>query len=202
MTHRLTVHLIIAALAVSAAISREDANSVYNSLSSKMKNIGSISLVFSIRENPGFRGTLKAKKGNKFIVGTPSNTIICNGKNVWNYNEAEKKVVISSYDDNSKSASVENFFFSFFKNYKPESLQNEKNTYILTLKPAPGNSDAQYKQVRLWAASGNLSIQKLEFDDGQRKQTWLLKQVKLNPDLPNKLFEFTPGKGVEVIDTR
>jgi hypothetical protein len=48
----------------------------HDKLVHKYGNINSISLKFKLRENKGFEGTMKAQKGNKFILEVPERTVV------------------------------------------------------------------------------------------------------------------------------
>ena len=196
-------HILPAAL-----VAQYDASSLYNELNKKIENVSTISLKFTVNGQTGFKGALKAKKGNKFIIETPANKIICDGKTIWNYSESEKKVVINNYEQNSQGSSVEKFFFSFFQKYKPQSLKKEtsskgKFSYILGLIPDTKVKDQDlFKEVKIWLSTDNLSIQRLQFDDGSNKQTWNLSNLNINPSLSDKSFRFIPPKDIEIIDLR
>jgi outer membrane lipoprotein carrier protein len=188
---------------------QDNPDSFFQKLSNKYKDMTSVSLNFSLSENSYFKGTITSKKNNNYIITTQGRTIVCNGKIVWNYTEAEKKVVISSYEGTTEDAlSIESFFFSFLKDYRPITLSKETNssngsTIILTLEPKDNSNKIQgVNQIKIWANSSSLSIKKVQIITSSETQTWNISNLKINPNLTAKSFDFSPPKDTEIIDLR
>jgi outer membrane lipoprotein-sorting protein len=183
--------------------------SVYDELLAKYGKMESVSLDFSMREKTGFKGSLKAKSGNKFILRLPYRTVYCNGKTVWNYSPKDKKVIISDYDaENEQSISLERFFFRFIKDFEPVSLAKENNSkagisHVLSMKPKTTASiDETIEEIKIWLDIKKYTIRAFQVVTAGDIITWDVINLKINGKIANSEFEFKAPDGVEVIDMR
>ena len=208
---RKVLSILIMALVLinSVAIAAEnDKNAVYDKLKKQYGDLKSISLKFSMVGLTEFTGTLKAKKGNKFLFQTKDRIVVSNGKTVWNHSLTDKNVIISSYDTKLSESSVEQFFFSFLDNYSPSDLKKENTSggasnYVLTLIPKNAKSTINgVKYIKVWISDSNGEIKKIGFKNGPGEQVWELKSITVNPKLNESLFEYKVPKGMEQMDLR
>jgi outer membrane lipoprotein-sorting protein len=152
------------------------------------------------------RGVLLVKKGSKFALDLNGRIITCNGKTVWNYEPAQKKVIVSDFKNTPSTISPEKLFLSFPKTYKPNITQEsaaEGRLLRLTLDPStPRDAVGGMQQVVMRLAPETLRLRELLIYDGSTVYQWTMTELKLQASLKDEQFEFTPPKGTQVIDLR
>lgn len=206
---KIFIFAIIIALTAQNIYSELSKESIYSELKEQYKDINSIAFSFSSIENPYFKGSIKATKGDKYVISMPGRDIICNGKTIWNVTPEDNKTVISNFEDTGEeSLSIENLFFHFLDNYKPSRLVRENsskgvNRYVLTL--IPGGSDnkfGDYHKIRLWLNINDLEMEKVELNSDHEVNTYLISNIKRNSTISGEEFVFDPPVDMEVIDLR
>lgn len=199
---------LIGLLHFSQLFAQNDKDAVYNKLIEKFHNIKSLEIDFELKENPAYSGKITAKKGNKYIIEMENRKIVCNGSSIWNYSAKAKNVVINKFDPAKAGFSVEDLFFSILLAYEPVELVKESTSkggsgLILKLVPPKKESEIDnVKSVSLWLDQGSYKIYTVAIDDGNGMQTWFIDRILLNEKVSDKIFEYTPPKGIEVIDMR
>ncbi len=197
---------LISAIYISDA--QNDKQKEYNKLLEKFSGLNSLSTKFIVDGNYKITGSIKAKKGNKYVLDLSNRTIISNGKTLWNYSKRNNNVVISKFDENSTDFSIEQFFFSYLLAYTPIELKNEsksKGEYLHILRIEPETKEKMlfginYIDIKYDAKS--YDIVALDIAEGNNIQFWRLQDFKINPNLSDSIFEFKPPKDAEVIDMR
>lgn len=82
-------------------------------------------------------------------------------------------------------------------NYRIDSKLNGK--YILVLIPKKENS--YFERITLYVERENLMIKQITLLDLAGNTTeWLLRDIEVNPELPDSLFHFSPPPDVEIIE--
>jgi outer membrane lipoprotein-sorting protein len=164
------------------------------------------------------RGVLLVKRGNKFQLDLAGRVITCNGKAVWNYDKASKKVIVSDFKNSPATMSPEKLFLSFPKTYKPTLIEQSGSStssapkkpalkspslVLLTLKPAsPKEAVAGMSNVTMLLDPTTLVLRELNVSDDATVYQWTMQSVKLNAGLSDAAFEFVAPKGVQVVDLR
>jgi outer membrane lipoprotein-sorting protein len=189
-----------------AELSKE---SIYEQLKNTYKGMESISFNYSFSNNPNIYGSIKAKKGNKYIISMADRDIYCNGETIWNVSKYDKKAIISSYEEDYEEAlSIENIFFYFLDKYKPSKLAKENTSkgsshYVLSLTPKGQDSEYQgIKAITLWLDYNDLEIEKVKLDSNNGINEFNISKVKRNKKIKNSDFEFEVPADMEVIDFR
>lgn len=201
------IYLLICLLIPFVANAQNDKASIYKSIVDKYGSIKSISLKFKSTDNLKVEGSIKAKKGNKYILAVGGRYIYCNGKKVWNYSPKDKNVLKNSYTDSPGQISIDKIFFNYLTGLEPSELKEEKTSkgeknWVLTLTPKPGDKKTKnVKFLKLWISAKSLNINKLQASVDNSNQTWIVSDLKLNPSAQDKIFEFKVPKGVELIET-
>lgn len=176
-----------------------------NKVQSKFNSISNFTAKFSQTfytahgtEGGKANGNFYYKKKNKFLVELSNNIISSNGNTVWNYDKRFKRVVISNFNDDPTSFSLEKFIFAYPQLCKAEILKDENGALLLT----PKDNDLQFKRVKIWKTADNL-ISKIELVDiGDLKYSFSFSDIKINQDLQDSKFEFQIPQGTQVIDLR
>ncbi|MCX8054074.1 MAG: outer-membrane lipoprotein carrier protein LolA [Ignavibacteria bacterium] len=195
--------LIVFLLTVVSVFAQNDKTQVYNSLLTKYGNITSISLKFKSLNNHSLEGKLDAQKGNKYVLRMGDRVITCNGKTLWNYSETDKNVIISNFDSNIHTNSLENFFFSLISQLNPVELKVESSSRgtsfkILTLEP---KTSEQFSQIKLWIDTKG-EIASISIIKDKNEEKWAIWDVRINPKFEKEYFNFKAPKNVETIDIR
>lgn len=191
-------------------VAAQSANEAIRKLQQKFYSVNNFTAEFSQSvfttkgddqgKNPG---KFFYKKKNKFIVELKNQIIISDGNNVWNYDKKFKRVVISYLADDPTSFSLEKFIYDYpglckSRLIKDNSTSGSEDVIVLI----PKDNDLQFKEVKIWKDSNNL-ISKMELTDlGDMKYSFLFSDLKLNIELPDHNFTFTPPKGTKIIDLR
>ncbi len=197
------IKIIVFLLAVASVFAQNDKVQVYNSLLSKYGDINSISLKFKSMNNKSLEGKLDAQKGNKYVLRLGDRIITCNGKTLWNYSETDNNVIVSNFDSNIHTNSLENFFFSLISQLNPVELKAESSSRgtsfrILTLEP---KTSEQFSQIKLWIDSKG-EIASIAIIKDKIEEKWAIWEVRINPKFEKEYFIFKAPKNVEIIDVR
>ncbi len=185
-----------------------DKESLYMNIVERFKNAESISLDFTLRENPEFTGHFRAVRGNKYIMEIGARQLISNGKTIWNYDRAEKTVVVSELLPDENDFSIEKFFFEILESYKPVKLTKESSSAgnsLLKLEIVPKNNSgriADINRIFIWLNSNSKEIRSIGIFTPEGSQVWDIGDVETNVGLEQEDFTFDPPENVEVIDLR
>jgi len=202
----LILGLFLTSINAQADLSKE---SIYKDLKSTYAGMESISFNYSFSDNPNIHGSIKAKKGNKYIISMGDREIYCNGETIRNVTKNDNKAIISSYEEDDEDAlSIENIFFYFLDKYKPSKLAKQNTSkgishYVLSL--IPKNSDSEYqgiKAITLWLDYNDLAIEKVKLDSDSGVNEFNISNIKRNKKIKNSEFDFNVPKDMEVIDFR
>lgn len=176
-----------------------DKDKVFEILKGKFAKVESIAVEFYSANYK--KGNLLAKKGGRFRLQLASRLIVSNGKEIWNYSAAEKKVVVQKVEI-SNSISLDNFLLNFANDFEPVSFSREnssqsgaKNCLQLKYKPEPSHI------IRVYLDERN-EMREIVFDFGNNQESFIIKSLRVNPKISNAQFNFKIPKGAEVIDLR
>lgn len=185
------------------AIAQQSYDEVYSNLKSKIKDLKSIHLDFSVR-NQSLKGKLFAKVGNKYQVVLNDRIITCNGKVIWNFSKSKNQVLMSNLEDLSSQASLQNVLFGLVAKYKPFALSKETNTKIgssLLLKLKSDANNAEVDEVHVWMDIQE-NIKSIGANLNGTYEIWDLTNLTFNPNIQDSKFEFKIPEKVELIDLR
>ena len=148
-------------------------------------------------------GTLYIKKEKKYRIETSTQTIVTDGTTSWSYSPSKKQVVIDYYKETGNTFSPNKYLFQYPENFYSDlagkETLNEKDVYVLTLKP---RESGYVKSAKLWVGKDDWIIKKIYIVTEESTATYSLKNVQTNIGLTNSKFTFTPPEGTEVIDMR
>jgi len=190
---------------LSVAFSQHDKDKLFANIKSQFSNLQLISMDFYLEDNT-VKGNLLAKKGNKYIISFGNRKIISDGKTIWNYNPANKNVIVSNFETDSETASIENLFFSFANSFKPSKLyknssSNGYSEYFLELIPA-NKDESNLDMIKLMINPSTKVISGVILIKNYSEEAWLINSLKLNPEVDDKKFKFSPADNIEIIDLR
>lgn len=149
-------------------------------------------------------------KGSKFKIEMPGNSIVCDGKTVWTHNKDAQEVTIKNFEKASDGGLDPTTIFTMYETgYKYKFDKEEKidgvTFQVINLYPTVKPEKKKFHTVKLYVDKAKKQIKELRMlmKDGGL-QTYTLKSVKLNADLPDAGFVFdTKGfKPDQIIDER
>jgi outer membrane lipoprotein carrier protein len=152
-----------------------------------------------------FNGTLYMKKPNRYRIESEHQTIVTDGISVWAYSPANNQVIIDHYKENQNSLTPNKFMLNLPSNYYATLLGTEKgkNGEQAILKLVPKDDRSFVKNVKIWVDENNWMVKKiLILDVNETTTTYTIHDIKLNGNLKERMFSFTPPAGVETVDLR
>ncbi|MBI3259104.1 MAG: outer membrane lipoprotein carrier protein LolA [Ignavibacteriae bacterium] len=193
----------------STLIAQQKTGEVYSSVKKKYGSASSLQCNFSsvLGTQTPITGTVKAKKGNKFVLDLGSRVIVCNGETVWNYTKTTNTVVVSNYEDKGQ-ISIEKVFFTYLNAYTSATTfaertsKGEKYTTLRLLPPSPDKIINGVQSISIALNPKTFAIQRISLTDPSGNQMWKLSSLKTDSKLADSVFEFNPPKEVQVVDMR
>jgi chaperone LolA len=152
-----------------------------------------------------FVGTLTMKKPNHYRIESEHQTIVTDGTTVWAYSETNHQVIIDKYKENQNSISPEIFLLNLPSNYYSAIIGKEtfKSAKCIVLKLTPKDDRSFVKSVKLWVDEQSWMIHKIFIVDvNETETTYIVKEIKLNVSVREKVFSFAAPAGADVVDLR
>jgi|YelNatPaOPRAMG01_1025707.scaffolds.fasta_scaffold00304_45 outer membrane lipoprotein-sorting protein len=171
-------------------------------LQNKFNSLDNISADFVESSNgkENLSGKFYYQKENKLRLELKNITIVSNGTDTWNYNKKEKKLIISSFDNNDPSLlSIKNIVDIYPSKCK---VENETAGSLNILIFTPKGNGLPFSSVKLWLNNQNLISKMIIIDNGGRTIQVDFSNYKLDEKLPSSLFKINPPKGSKIIDLR
>ncbi|MBA3663463.1 MAG: outer membrane lipoprotein carrier protein LolA [Bacteroidetes bacterium] len=135
-------------------------------------------------------------KGQKFKLEIPGNTIVCDGKTLWNNNKDAKEVTIKNFDaTNEDQLNPSKIFTMYETGYKYKFDKEEKIgavTYnVIDLFPAVKPEKKKFHTIKLYVDKTKKQVGQLKMlmKDGGT-QVYEIKTLKPNVEMPDNLFVF------------
>lgn len=180
----------------------QTAESVLKSLQSKINSIADLSanVTQSTNGKASLSGKLFFKKGNNLRLEFGSQTIIADGKTSWNYDQKNKKVIISNYDENGAGLLSIDYLVNEYPKECNLSLSSEGSKTVLVLKPKSKKSNTG--EIKLTINKDNLIDKAVIMNQAVGDMEVSFSNYKLNNNLPESLFTFTAPEGTTIVDIR
>ncbi len=194
-------------LAIPFFLQAQVADSVIKKMQKKFATIEDLKADFrqSIYSVPNvesivFEGKFYYKKENNFAIILPRRDIISDGESVWNYDKTQNKVVISEFDNENTTFSLNKIIYSYPEKCDLSLVRNSTDSFII--KAIPNDLDINFKEAYL-TVSENYLLDKVEIIDFNNvKYIFELFSTKINQKISDSFFQFAPSTEVEVIDLR
>lgn len=140
-------------------------------------------------------------KGTKFRLEIPGNSIVCDGKKVYNHNKEQQEVSIKCFqateDDGINPTKI---FTMYEKGYKYQFEKEEKNakgtvTQIINLTPTLKPEKKKYNTAKLYIdkAKKQITQLKLLMKDGST-QIFEIKKFTPDTEIADTSFNFNTSK--------
>lgn len=184
-----------------------EAKDVQKYFDNTISKLNSLSADFTDIRNKTNSGSLKAVKGNKYRIDSKDRIIVCDGKKIWNYAVKEKKVIVSTFEEERAGLSIETIFFDLLKAAEIESFAKEvpsKKAKNVLYSVAIKLSSAEKKKHKIdnlkLLIDEKKQVKYLIFSYKGDKQEIEIKRLTINPKLKAKDFQLKTPKNVELID--
>lgn len=147
-----------------------------------------------------FEGKFYFKKENNFSIVLPNRSIISDGKSIWNYDKTQSKVVISPFENDDATFSLNKIIYSYPEKCELLLITNTGNNFVV--KAIPKNNALSFKEAYL-TINSNFILNKVEIIDfNNMKFIFTLYSIEINQINDNTKFNFIPTDEVEIIDLR
>ena len=195
--------LLFILLFVVSVSAQDKGKDILDAVQKKYKSINDLSADFKQSTNgkASLNGKIFFSKGNKLRLELENSTIISDGTVIWNYNKGQKKVVINNASGSELSSfSIDKFLYDY-PSKSTVTLEKENNHNVLLLVPQKDN-DRNFKKTRIRVNQDNLIIE-VSIENLSGAITNLqFSNYKLNQNLLESKFIFSPPEGTNVIDLR
>ncbi|MCE3260759.1 MAG: gliding motility protein [Bacteroidetes bacterium] len=135
-------------------------------------------------------------KGQKFKLEIPGNTIVCDGKTLWNYNKDAKEVTIKTFDaTNDDQLNPSKIFTMYETGYKYKYDKEEKvgagTSHVIDLYPSVKPEKKKFHTVKLYVDKNKKQVTQLRMmmKDGGT-QLYEIKTLKPNVEMNDNVFVF------------
>jgi len=132
---------------------------------------------------------------------------ITDGKLLWDYLPSYQQAMKMKLDEALSSNLPKSFLFGMGKlkdqfeiAFAPDQAKTNPEVYHLLLNPRKDQDRAIIGTVELFVDPKTFLVQQAKLKDAMGNQNTLrFSEIKVNAQVPNKIFSFTPAQGVEVI---
>lgn len=193
-------------------VAGDDAEDLLAKLQKKYESIRDASLTFTqhavfgvTKAEQTFDGRLLMKKGKKYRIEMEQQTIVTDGISVWTYSVPNKQVRIDKFRDDPKAFLPDRVMVNIPENYAaslldPETVQHRE---LAVLKLVPRVPKTNIRWMKLWVDEEEMLMRKVQvMDRSENLMTYTLNDIKVNTNLSDSQFQFTPPPNTEVIDLR
>jgi outer membrane lipoprotein-sorting protein len=151
-------------------------------------------------------------KGDKFKLEIPGNTIVSDGKTLWNFNKDAKELTIKNYnpnDEKNETITPNNFFTIYESGYKYKYDKKENvgkiSCDVINLYPAIKPEKKKFHTIKLYIDNSKKQIvqAKVLMKNGE-SYVYTVKKFTPNLNIPDSYFVFdTKGlKSDQITDER
>ncbi len=150
------------------------------------------------------KGHILVSGDNRFRLNISGFTFVSDGKNLWQWNMAQKQVLIKSVEDLESALHPTELLFKYL-NCRAISLDTKKwkakDVYALVL--SPEQYAGQFSEMEVWLSKENFSPVRLFTVDAVGNSTWYdISNLKSIKNTKPEEFQFKTPPGVDEIDMR
>jgi chaperone LolA len=180
----------------------QSAESVLKSLQNKFDSISDLSADVTQKANgkSSLSGKLFFKKENNLRLELSNQIIVADGTTSWNYNQKDKKVIISNYDQNGAGLLSINYLVYDYPKDCDLSISSEGGKTVLILKPKSKRNNLG--EVNLVINKENLIDKAVVKNQAAGNMEVSFSNYKVNNNLSQSLFTFSAPEGTTVVDLR
>lgn len=216
------IFTLIFGIAVTAsAKQQEDINEVVDRIQKKYEKIDKFYADFDQEAEVRALDTVEKASGKvwfkkpgkmRWDYKRPTNDqIVSDGKTIWYYNEQEKQVMKSSLEKLNEESNSTTLISGLGKvkelfnaSYASEnSIQNSPESYLIELTPKESDSgnEEPYNRIIISVDKDDTLVREIYlFDPFGNKTKITLNNFRINKDISDSVFKFSPPNGAEVVD--
>ncbi|WP_347374493.1 outer membrane lipoprotein carrier protein LolA [Aequorivita sp. Q41] len=198
------ISVILIALFITTISQAQEAKTLLNEVSTKVKSYDNIAIDFKYNLNNSKENVSQETRGDvtlqgdKYVLNMLGTTRVFDGKNIFTIVPEDEEVTISAYnpkDDKEITPSKMLTFYEKGYNYKMDITQNVKGRKIQFVKLIPIDSKAEIKDILLGIDVQTKHIYKLIQTDAKgTKYTLTVNSFKTNQPVSKTLFTFDEAK--------
>ncbi len=134
-------------------------------------------------------------KGQKFRLEIPGNTIVCDGKTIWNHNKDAGEVTIKNFDPNNEDQNPSKIFTLYETGYKYKYDKEEKLgtivCHVIDLYPTVKPEKKKFHTMKLYVDKIKKQVVQMKslLKDGGM-DVFEVKSFKPNAEIAETVFTF------------
>ncbi len=145
-------------------------------------------------------GTFYFKKENRLRIEIKNRLIVSDGSTIWNLNQNENKLIISSYDSDYTSFSLPQIINIYPNLCDKELIVNTPTRKTVRL--VPNNNQLNFQSAEISVNNTSIIEKVIITDFNSMKFIFELSKTQTNIGLSDNLFVYEPEEGVEIVDLR
>jgi outer membrane lipoprotein-sorting protein len=190
----------------------DDAAELVSKLRKKYDRIDDLSLsfiqttVFAVsKAKQVSEGDLILGKGNRYRISFDDRVIVSDGTTVWSWSKPNAQVIVDRFRDDPNSLTPERLLVKIPAEYTAVRLGKERlgDAETSVVKMTPSSTGEPVRWMRLWVDEGKLTIVRLRLLDlAENEITYDLRDISIDPGIPDSTFRMSAPPGAEVLDLR
>ncbi len=205
--------LLAAALSVQASMGPDKSDEILEKAAAAYRSattlqaefVQTIKITALEREEQG-RGLVYQKQPNYFLMkfeDPQGDIVVADGEYFWLYSPSAQpdQVIRTTIERTTEGRTLGGQFLvnpseRYVATYVREESVDGRPSHLVSLVP---KYDAPYTLVRVWIDFEDYLVRRFEvYEENQTVRSLTLHNLRVNVDIPDKLFQFTPPPGVEV----
>jgi outer membrane lipoprotein carrier protein len=161
-----------------------------------------------LRTTQRSEGKLYQRRPDRFLMrftDPAGDILVADGRHFWMYNPSvdRTQVIRGRLAEGSSQVDLQQQFLSnpterFAATLNGTETLQGRPTHVLTLVP---RGASQYKQIRIWVDQQDNLVRRFEMtEENESVRRIELSNLRLNVNLPDSLFQFTPPAGTQIFD--
>jgi outer membrane lipoprotein carrier protein len=158
--------------------------------------------------NQRSQGRLYQRRPDRFLMrfaDPAGDVIVADGRHFWMYTPSvdRTQVLRSRIAEGGAPADLQQQFLAnptqrFSSTLQGTETVDGRSTHVLTLVP---RGRSQFRQIRIWVDPTDHLVRRFEMtEENESVRRVELRNLRLNPNLADSLFQFTPPAGTQVFD--
>jgi outer membrane lipoprotein-sorting protein len=193
---------LLSIVSINTILAQDSAKIVLEKIQEKFNTINDLTanISQSVNGTVNLNGMVYYKKENKLRFEFKNILLLSDGVTAWSYNQKDNKVVISDYEsEGNKILSIRQIIFEYPEDCEMLTYKSNNQTVLDLI---PTYDTFSFKSIKLFLNEEYLITQALIDDPAAGEIEINISDYKLNNNLPETLFIFTPPEGIQVIDLR
>jgi outer membrane lipoprotein-sorting protein len=202
MKTKIFIECIVLIFCFSSSFAQDDAQEVLTNIQNKFNTINDLTaeLSQSVNGSVNLKGKIYYKKENHLRFEFKNVLIVSDGETSWSYNKKDNKVFITDYEsDGNKILSINQIIFEYPKDCDMSTFESDGRKVLQLI---PKDDTFSFNSIQLFVDSDYLITKALVDDPASGEIQIDLSDYKLNTNLPDSFFQFSPPEGSKVIDLR